>query len=131
MTMRTLIYINFAIFLIACRTNDHMSENDKLVCDENLKFKIQFFKNIKIVEDYMKIEDATLFNNLKEYEQLMTEEKQKQFLSSLQFNSKYAPVSFESMANYANKYPIGIFKEDKKGWFNWYEENKCKHIQFK
>lgn len=131
MIMRTLIYIKFFIFLIACGTNNHMNENDKLVCDENLKFKIQFFKNIKVVEDYVKIEDATIFNNLEEYEQLMTKEKQKQFLSSLQFISKYAPVSFESMANYAHKYPIGIFQEDKKGWLNWYEENKCKNIQFK
>ena len=44
---------------------------------------------------------------------------------SLKFISKYAHVSFDSMANYARTYPIGIFEKDKEGWIKWYNENKC------
>ncbi len=131
MIIRKLIYINLSIFLIACGVKNHESKNEKFSCNENLKFKILFFKNIKVVEDYMKMEDTTIINNLEEYKHLMTDEKQKKIFSSLQFISKYAHVSFESMANYAHTYPIGIFQKDKKGWLRWYEENKCKNIQFK
>ncbi|SHK09490.1 hypothetical protein, partial [Aequorivita viscosa] len=74
MIIRKLIYINLSIFLIACGVKNHESKNEKLSCNENLKFKILFFKNIKVVEDYMKMEDTTIINNLEEYEHLMTDE---------------------------------------------------------
>ena len=51
--------------------------------------------------------------------------------TSLKFIGKYTDVSFESMSNYARTYPVGIFFEDKKVWLKWYEDNKCKNIQFK
>jgi hypothetical protein len=61
----------------------------------------------------------------------MTKEKDETFDVSLRFISKYAHVSFESMANYAHTYPIGVFEKDKDGWIRWYNKNKCNNIQFK
>lgn len=98
--------------LISCAAINK-TEKTKISCDENLKFKVEFFNQIKNVET-----------------QMITE-KDESFDRSLEFISKYAHVSFESMANYAHTYPIGIFQQDKKGWLSWYEENKCKNIQFK
>lgn len=53
------------------------------------------------------------------------------FRKSVIFISNYAPVSVENIMNYARIYPTGVFKEDLKNWLQWYEENKCKNIQFK
>lgn len=100
-------------------------------CNENIEFKEQFFKNIKVIDDFMAIGSETEFKDIDEYERIMTADRIKEFDSSLKFISKYAHVSFESMANYNKSYPIGVFKKDKEGWLKWYEENKCKNIQFK
>lgn len=100
-------------------------------CNENIEFKEQFFKNIKVVDDFMAIGSETEFKDIDEYERIMTADRIKEFDSSLKFISKYAHVSFESMANYNKSYPIGVFEKDKEGWLKWYEENKCKNIQFK
>ncbi len=79
----------------------------------------------------MTVESKTEFNNIDEYERVFTQERINKFKLSLKFISKYAPVTFESMANYNCSYPFGIYESDKKGWIKWYEENKCKNIQFK
>jgi len=124
------VSIVLIILCFSCSTNKNIETQNSL-CNENLKFKIEFFKNIKIVEDYVKLESTTEFNNLDEYEHIMTDEKRKNYEVSLKFISKYAYVSFESMANYDRGYPIGVYKKDSQGWLKWYEENKCKNIQFK
>lgn len=82
-------------------------------CNENLIFKKEYFKNIKIV-------DSSIYKP-QGYE----------LKNALLFISKYSHVTWESMLNYARTYPGGIYEEDRKIWLSWYEKNKCKNIQFK
>jgi hypothetical protein len=123
------IYLALILLCISCSTKNKQIEAQNSKCNENLKFKWEFFKNIKNVEDYFKLESNA--KNFDEYERTMTGEKKKAYEASLKFISKYAHVSFESMANYNRSYPIGAFEKDKQGWLKWYEENKCNNIQFK
>ena len=64
-------------------------------------------------------------------EDLIYKEQNESFHRSLQFISKYSPVSFASMLNYARTYIGGVFEEDRMDWLEWHEEHKCKNIQFK
>jgi hypothetical protein len=34
------------------------------------------------------------------------------------------------MLNYARSYPFGVYKDDRKNWIKWYDENKCSNLQF-
>jgi hypothetical protein len=106
-------YIYLILLCFSCSSIKKNIEPQKDHCNENLKFKIEFFKNIENIENQM------------------TKEKDDTFDISLKFISKYTHVSFESMANYANNYPIGVFEKDKEGWIKWYDKNKCNDIQFK
>jgi hypothetical protein len=125
------IHITLIFLCFSCSTTKKNIETQSSLCNENLKFKIEFFNRIKIIEDYVRLESTTVFNNLDEYGHIMTDEKKKKYDLSLKFISKYTRVSFESMANYNRSYPIGIYENDKNGWRKWYEENKCNNIQFK
>lgn len=82
-------------------------------CNENLDFKLEFFNNIKIIDNLIYVSQNEKFHN------------------ALKFISKYSHVSSESMLNYARLYPGGIYEDDRKVWIKWYEDNKCKNIQFK
>lgn len=99
-------------------------------CNENNVFKEHFLKNIKVVDDFMVIQSKSEYTDIDDYELVMTEERIKEFRSSLNFLSRYTHVSFESMANYTRSYPVGVYEKDKEDWLKWYEENKCKNIQF-
>ena len=123
--------ISFWLALICCSCSSikNTSVTDS-PCIENLKFKDEFVRRLNIIDDFMAIESKE-FTNIDEYESVMTEQKIADFNSSLIFISKYTHVSFESMANYNRTYPFGVYEKDKINWLKWYEENKCKNIQFK
>ncbi|MGL2962454.1 hypothetical protein ACSVH2_01390 [Flavobacterium sp. RSB2_4_14] len=104
--MKNLIYFIF-ILLFGCASKQSSK------CIENLKFKDEFFKNISIVEN---LTYGTGDGNLRE---------------SLNFLSKYVPVSYGKLLNYKFGYDSETFKWDKTTWLKWYEENKCSNIQFK
>jgi hypothetical protein len=110
--MRNII---IAVFLINCTSKTNTYNNIALnsECVENLKFKKEYFNSVKVVDS------------------LIYKDQNSQFKKSLLFISKYSYVSFESMANYGRLYPGGNYKEDRKGWIDWYEKNKCNNIQFK
>ncbi len=107
------IYIALIFLCFSCSTTKKSIETQSSSCKENLKFKTEFFNNIKNVENQI------------------TKEKDETFDMSLKFISKYSHVSFESMLNYSHTYSIPAFEKDKGGWLKWYEENKCNNIQFK
>jgi len=125
------IYIAFIFLCFSCSTTKKSIETQSSSCKENLKFKTEFFNNIKIIGDYIRLESTTVFNNLDEYARIMTEEKREKYELSIKFISKYTHVSFETMANYNRSYPTGVYEKDKEGWLRWYKENKCNNIQFK
>ncbi len=102
-------YENNVLFLVDC-----LNICGKTIdCKENLEFKKEFFSNIKTI-------DSLIYRN-----------QNQQFNKSLGFISKYSHVAFESKANYTTRYPIEVYKEDRKIWIDWYEKNKCTNIQFK
>lgn len=95
--------------LISCGASK-LSKND---CNENEKFKEKFFYQIEYIKNHITVSQDSKFRE------------------SVIFISNYAPVSTNRIMNYAKTYPVGIFEEDYKKWIEWYEENKCKNIQFK
>jgi hypothetical protein len=102
------ISILIILVLISCKASHQKSD-----CNENMKFKEMFFYHIEYIENNIGVlQDA-------------------KFRQSVIFISNYAPVSVNSIINYARSYPIGVFEQDKIKWIDWYEENKCKNIQFK
>ena len=124
------VYFFLAIICCSCSSIKKNTSTD-LTCNENITFKKQFMGHIKIIDDFMSIESKTEFTTIDEFERVVTKQRIDEFESSLKFISKYTHVSFESMANYAGIYPITAFEKDKKGWLEWYGNNKCNNIQFK
>lgn len=113
--MKNIFSILVLLILMNC-ANSVKKRNNLYVngdCIENLDFKKEYFYHIKMIDS------------------LVEKSQNKQFTKSLLFVSKYAHVSAESMLNYANTYPMGIYEDDRKGWIEWYEKNKCNNIQFK
>ena len=107
--MRKILTIIISItILISCKSVDTDSG-----CNENLKFKDSFFSHIKYIQQNVtNVQDST-------------------FIKSVIFISNYAPVSTDNIMNYVRSYPLGIFKQDHEKWLEWYEENRCRNIQFK
>lgn len=103
----TIIFI--CLVFIQIKSQGNLNEK----CNENLNFKLEFFNNIKIIDN------------------LIYTSQNAKFHAALKFISQYSHVSAESMLNYARTYPGGIYEDDRKIWIKWYEENKCKNIQFK
>lgn len=100
--------ILFIVIFISCRSTRH--EGD---CNENQEFKKMFFFHIENIEKNIGIsQDAN-------------------FRESVIFISNYAPVSTNQIMNYSRSYPFGVYEKDRKKWIEWYNENKCKNIQFK
>lgn len=88
-------------------------KSNKRYCNENEKFKEMFFYHIEYIKkNISNSQDST-------------------FIKSVIFLSNYAPVSVDRIMNYARIYPIGVFEKDQIKLLEWYEENKCKNIQFK
>lgn len=82
-------------------------------CNENEKFKERFFYSIEYIEKNISVaQDST-------------------FIKSVIFISNYTHVSLDQIMNYSRTYPVGVFEQDYVKWLEWYEENKCKNIQFK
>lgn len=117
MNVRKIIYILFLMLgtfgiCFSCSTSKKIESNIGF-CNENFKFKTVYFGNIQNIEN------------------LIYNDQNESFHNSLKFISNYAHVNFESMMNYSNTYSSVAFEEDKKNWILWYENNKCKNIQFK
>jgi hypothetical protein len=103
------ILILFFPILICCKS----ANVNKSDCDENIKFKEMFFFHVNYIESNIAVSQDFKFRE------------------SVIFISNYAPVSLEKIMNYSTTYPIGVFEQDRIKWKEWYEENKCKNIQFK
>lgn len=95
--------------LISCKATTHINSD----CNENIKFKEMFFYHAKYVENNIGVLQDSVFRK------------------SVIFISNYAPVSVNNIMNYARSYPIGVFNQDRIKWMEWYDENKCRNIQFK
>ena len=72
-----------------------------------------------------------LKRNINIVKDVITKHQNQEFRNSLKFISKYVPVSFGSMLNYAHTYPVGIFESDYKILLKWYDDNKCNNVQIK
>jgi len=106
--MKKILVLLIPIF-ISCKVPD-LNKSD---CNENKEFKEMFSYHTEYIENNIGIsQDST-------------------FIKSVIFISNYAPVSLNSIMNYARSYPISVFEKDRIKWKEWYEENKCKNIQFK
>ncbi|ALM50358.1 hypothetical protein AMR72_16595 [Flavobacterium psychrophilum] len=106
--MKKILFI-LILIQISCKPSDLGRNN----CNENLKFKEAFFHHIRYIDNNITVlQDST-------------------FIKSVIFISNYAPVSTDELMNYSRTYPTGIFQQDRKKWVEWYDENKCKNIQFK
>ena len=116
------LYVLALLTLFSCSGSKSISS-----CNENMRFKKEFFKQIQNIEDAYKEDESTLIN--KDYEALS--KKDEEFWDSLQFIMNYTYVSRETMDSYVWSYPEEIFLKGKKGWLKWYEENRCNNIQFK
>lgn len=109
--MKNIHIIIISLFFLSCKSTSQINNDNN--CVENTQFKEKFFLNVNYIEKNISVRQDEKFKN------------------SLEFLSKYVHVSFERMANYANTYPIGVFEEDKKGWLEWYEKNKCNNLKLK
>jgi hypothetical protein len=107
--MKNCILISIILLVTACSSKTILEKN----CNENLEFKQAFFSRIDTVDLYF------------------TKSERKPIRPALLFLSKYAPVSFSSMLNYANAYSYGAYLTDRKGWIEWYEKSKCSNIQIR
>ncbi len=101
-------------------------------CLESKEFKVVFLKNIQFVDNHFKEFDKDEFfkgvENLEDASKLF-EKRKESLMDALKFISQYSHVSFESMWNYGNTYPYGVYLSDRENWIKWYEKNKCHNIQ--
>jgi hypothetical protein len=89
-------------------------------CNENLKFKDQFFDNITIAEKHT-MEKTGNHQSTVSY---------RRFLKALTFISKYAPVSINPDKKSNAGYPdLKSFQSEKAQWLEWYEANKCNNLK--
>lgn len=110
---KLVLLIIFSILNLQC---SNLKKNTEKGCKESTEFKDAFILNINKVENYT----------------LKKEFNKKEFNDGIEFLSKYCHVSEEELMNYANEYTNSIvFYKDKEGWLKWYDENKCRNIQFK
>ena len=129
MYKNAIIHSIILVFAVSSCTSSKQTNSKKSVCNENLNFKKVFFQKIQNVEVFMTRHPE--FKNIEDLENYYTADRIDMFKSSLLYISKYSKVSYESMLNYDQSYPIGLYEEDKKNWLKWYNENKCTNIQFK
>jgi hypothetical protein len=113
--MKTKFIISSILLLLFIQCSTPKNKVISSVCNENIEFKNIFMLNVTNVENYT-----------------TGKGDRKKFDESLVFLSKYVHISYEETMNYANEYTnYSVFKKDKDNWLQWYEENKCKNIQFK
>ncbi|MFH7000130.1 hypothetical protein ACHRVZ_19595 [Flavobacterium sp. FlaQc-57] len=114
--MKKLVLLIMIIFSILNSQCSNLKKSTANGCKENIEFKDAFILNINKVENYT----------------LQKEFNKKEFNDGIEFLSKYCHVSEEELMNYANEYTNStVFYKDKEGWLKWYNENKCRNIQFK
>ena len=122
------LFTTILVFAVSSCTSSKQTNSKKSICNENLNFKKIFFQKIQNVETFMT--KYPEFKSIEDLENYYTAERIDMFKSSLLYISKYSKVSYESMLNYDQSYPIGEYEKDKKNWLKWYDENKCTNIQF-
>ena len=125
---KAFIFTTIFAFAVSSCTSSKQINSEKSICNENLNFKKIFFQKIQNVETFMT--KYPEFKSIEDLENYYTAERIDMFKSSLLYISKYSKVSYESMLNYDQSYPIGEYEKDKKNWLKWYDENKCTNIQF-
>lgn len=86
-----------------------------IACNENLKFKTQFFDHIAVAEKYTNENVAATAHTI----------KTANFKEAIAFLSKYTKVP----ANATEYKDISAFKADKEKWLKWYEANKCNNLK--
>jgi hypothetical protein len=106
----------------AANTYEYLTRGGSLFPVEDKYFEYE--NNVLFLVDCLNICGKTI-------DSLIYRNENQQFNRSLGFISKYSPVTFESKANYTGRYPIGVYKQDRQIWIDWYEKNKCTNIQFK
>jgi hypothetical protein len=113
--MRKKVILIIAIALSMTLGNCSTSKLSQTNCNENDLFKKGFMLKVGNVEKYT-----------------YGVGNRKDFITGLEFISKYCHVSYNEMANFYNNYDnLESFKKDKEEWLKWYEENKCNNLQFK
>jgi len=116
--MKKIAILSLLLTLISCSSSKYLEKSD---CNENRKFKAQFLKNVQNIEDYT-VERTTISSNLKTV-------KVNAFFKSLNFITKYTKTPYPDVFNLQTGYrSISEFQADKKKWFIWYEQNKCKNL---
>ena len=105
---------------IAAPVNTRMYDRTQgsITCNENLKFKTQFFDHIAVVEKHTNENVAALAHTI----------KTTAFKDALAFLTKYTkvPVIVPGDAGYKI---LQTFKADKSQWLKWYEANKCNNLK--
>ena len=98
----------FIFIFVSCKATKPRSG-----CAENEEFKKVFVFHVENIDKNIGIS------------------QDEKFRESVIFVSNYATVSTNRIMNYARTYPYGIYEKDRPRWIEWYEENRCKNIQFK
>ena len=101
-------FIIILLFCVSCKSIDNSNN-----CVENIEFQVEFFLNVNYIE-----KNISILQDVK-------------FKKALIFLSEYVHVSFDRVGSYANTYPIGVLEEEKKGWLEWYENNKSNNLRLK
>jgi hypothetical protein len=123
-------YCHFLLLVFLCFSCKSVTTSGK--CLESKEFKAVFLKNIQFIDNHFKEFDKDEFfkgvENLEDASKLF-EKRKESLMNALKFISQYSHVSFESMWNYGNTYPYGVYLSDRENWIKWYERNKCHNIQ--
>src|SRR5690606_809258 len=120
------------LIIISCKSTQVISQetNTKIDCLENPDFRKKFFSSIEYVDYVYNLKYTGDNDSISDFESI--KRLKEKYNLSLGFISEYAHVSWEKRLNYDNSYPtVADYEQDKAGWLQWYEENKCNNIQIK
>lgn len=123
----------FSLFItltfISCGGNKDIHKEN---CIENLDFKNEFFKNLSFLDTYYE-KDMVPIDSTDSFEQKVDKlmKRKEDYHNALNFFSNYPKIKYKYNSNYNGEIPYYHYLIEKKRWLLWYEENKCKNIQFK
>ncbi len=104
-----------AISTIPANTRVSSLAQGSIACNENLKFKTQFFDHIAVAEKYTNENITATAHTVKTAD----------FKEALAFLNKYTKVP----ANATDYKDLSAFRADKDQWLKWYEANKCNNLK--
>lgn len=107
-----------AISTLPANTRMYDQAQGSIACNENLKFKTQFFDHIAVVEKHTNENIAAIAHTIKTTD----------FKKALAFLNKYTKVLANAPDDTGYK-DIQTFKADKDQWLKWYEANKCNNLK--